>query len=97
MFQMGGRGEAGDEVGTLLQQPLALGYMVSTAPSGRLPSWFWSSCPQRANEKSCGVFLKSALHLHSHSVFHNVDDLLQQQSNAKQHPLDSQFTTDVLR
>ncbi|XP_035704664.1 mediator of RNA polymerase II transcription subunit 13-like isoform X3 [Folsomia candida] len=95
--RMGGRSDGSDEVGTLLQQPLALGYMVSTAPSGPLPSWFWASCPQRANEKGCGIFLKSALHLHSHSVFHNVDDPLQQQSNAKQHPLDSQYTTDVLR
>ena len=94
---MGGRGDGSDELGTLLQQPLALGYLVSTAPSGQLPPWFWASCPQRASERGNGIFLKSALHLHSHSVLLNLDDLLQQQSNAKQHPLDSQFTTDVLR
>ncbi|CAG7730040.1 unnamed protein product [Allacma fusca] len=91
-----GRGDTSDDLGTVLQQPLALGYLVSTAPIGQLPSWFWASCPQRSVEKSSGVFLKSALHLHSHSVLHN-DDLLPQQSSAKQHPLDSQFTTDVLR
>ncbi|ODN04072.1 Mediator of RNA polymerase II transcription subunit 13 [Orchesella cincta] len=93
----GGRGDSGEELGTLLQQPLALGYFVSTAPSGKLPNWFWSSCPQRSIENGAAVFLKSALHLHSHNILHNIDDPLQQQSNAKQHPLDSQFTTDVLR
>lgn len=35
-----------DEPLTLWLQPLALGYYVSTAPVGRLPRWFWSSCPQ---------------------------------------------------
>ena len=34
---------------SLLQQPLAVGFYVSTAPTGPLPTWFWSSCPQREN------------------------------------------------
>jgi hypothetical protein len=38
--------EPGEEVGVVLQQPLALGYFVSTAPPGPLPDWFWSQCPQ---------------------------------------------------
>jgi mediator of RNA polymerase II transcription subunit 13 len=46
-----GRGDTSDDLGTVLQQPLALGYLVSTAPAGQLPSWFWASCPQRSVEK----------------------------------------------
>ncbi|XP_034943501.1 mediator of RNA polymerase II transcription subunit 13 isoform X3 [Chelonus insularis] len=84
-----------EEVGTLLQQPLALGYLVSTAPTGRMPSWFWSACPHL--EGVCPAFLKNALHLHSSTIQQNSDDLLQQQSALTAHPLDSQYTTDVLR
>ncbi len=40
----------------LLQQPLALGYYVSTAKTGPLPKWFWSTCPHLQN--ICPVFLK---------------------------------------
>ncbi|XP_044731039.1 mediator of RNA polymerase II transcription subunit 13 isoform X2 [Chrysoperla carnea] len=90
-----GSGEQQEEVGTLLQQPLALGYLVSTAPTGRMPTWFWASCPHL--ESVCPTFLKNALHLHSPSIQQNSDDLLQQQSSVTVHPLDSQFTTDVLR
>ena len=28
----------------LLQQPLSLGYYVSTAKTGKLPKWFWNCC-----------------------------------------------------
>lgn len=35
-----------DEVPNLLQQPLAMGYYISTAQTGPLPHWFWSSCPE---------------------------------------------------
>lgn len=84
-----------EEVGTLLQQPLALGYLVSTAPTGQMPPWFWSACPHL--QGVCPVFLKNALHLHSPSIQQNSDDLLQQQSALTAHPLDSQYTTDVLR
>lgn len=41
-----------DEVNSqhlLLQQPLAMGFYISTAPTGPLPKWFWSSCPEREN------------------------------------------------
>ncbi|PSN30681.1 hypothetical protein C0J52_20854 [Blattella germanica] len=84
-----------EEVGTLHQQPLALGYFVSTAPTGRMPRWFWASCPHLENV--CPAFLKNALHLHSPAIQQNSDDLLQQQSAVTVHPLDSQYTTDVLR
>lgn len=82
--------EAGSSL--LQQQPLALGYYVSTASTGRLPRWFWSSCPHL--ESSCPVFLKSALHLHS--AVTQSEELSHSTSN-KVHPLDSMNTTDVLR
>jgi len=83
-----------EEVGPLLQQPLALGYFVSTARTGKMPQWFWASCPHL--EDASPAFLKNALHLHSNSI-QNSDDLLQQQSQITVHPLDSTYTTDVLR
>lgn len=105
MTGMGGSGRQSpraeqEEVGTLLQQPLALGYYVSTAPTGDMPAWFWSSCPHLA--RACPAFLKCALHLHNHAVQQSSDDLLLQQqqqvnNSSKVHPLDSQVTTDVLR
>ncbi|KAK9883147.1 hypothetical protein WA026_001345 [Henosepilachna vigintioctopunctata] len=83
-----------EEVGTLLQQPLALGYLVSTAPTGKMPKWFWAQCPHL--EGVCPAFLKNALHLHSPNVQQSSDDLFQQ-SAVTSHPLDSTYTTDVLR
>jgi len=41
---------------SLLQQPLAMGFYVSTATPGPLPKWFSSSCPHR--EKSCPICFK---------------------------------------
>ncbi|RWS17807.1 Mediator of RNA polymerase II transcription subunit 13-like protein [Dinothrombium tinctorium] len=86
-------GEMPDEPLQLLQQPLALGYYVSTAQTGPLPKWFWSSCPHLQDINP--VFLKSALLIHTPSVQQNNDDLY---SNTRSyHPLDSNLTTDVLR
>ncbi|KAL1498030.1 hypothetical protein ABEB36_008892 [Hypothenemus hampei] len=87
--------EPNEEVGVVLQQPLALGYLVSTAPTGRMPRWFWSACPHLENV--CPAFLKNALHLHSTNIQQNSDDLFQQSAQVSSHPLDSQYTTDVLR
>ena len=95
LFFQNALNEPAEEIGTLLQQPLALGYLVSTAPTGNMPSWFWASCPHL--EGVCPVFIKNALHLHSPLIQQNSDDLLQQQSTLIAHPLDSQYTTDVLR
>lgn len=96
---MGGVGSKGnepsEEVGVVLQQPLALGYLVSTAPTGKMPRWFWASCPHL--EGVCPAFLKNALHLHSPNIQQSSDDLFQQSTAVTSHPLDSQFTTDVLR
>nr|VZI04442.1 unnamed protein product [Spirometra erinaceieuropaei] len=47
---------------SLMQQPLAMGYYISTAPTGPMPAWFWSAC--RQTSQSNPVCLKSALHLH---------------------------------
>ncbi|XP_060523412.1 mediator of RNA polymerase II transcription subunit 13 isoform X2 [Cylas formicarius] len=95
---MGGvqkNGEPSEEVGVVLQQPLALGYLVSTAPTGKMPRWFWASCPHL--EGVCPAFLKNALHLHSPNIQQSSDDLFQQSAQVTSHPLDSQYTTDVLR
>ena len=48
--------ESHEEVLNILQQPMALGYFISTASAGPLPDWFWSSCPQAQNQ--CPLFLK---------------------------------------
>ncbi|CAG0914144.1 unnamed protein product [Notodromas monacha] len=98
--------EPGEELGSVLQQPLALGYLVSTAPAGPLPSWFWSQCPHL--EDQTPTFLTAALHLHSYvdpnaNSGQQTDDFLLAQApqgstqSSRQHPLDSDKTTDVLR
>ncbi|XP_016984496.2 mediator of RNA polymerase II transcription subunit 13 isoform X1 [Drosophila rhopaloa] len=86
-----------EEVGSLNQQPISVGYMVSTAPTGRMPAWFWSACPHL--EDVCPVFLKTALHLHVPSI-QTADDILNSTNahqSANDHPLDSILTADVLR
>ncbi|XP_071482786.1 mediator of RNA polymerase II transcription subunit 13-like, partial [Diadema antillarum] len=75
----------------ILQQPLALGYFVSTAKTGPLPKWFWSACPEA--ETNCPVFLKAALHVHNPSE-QPTDEILQTKHS---HPLDAGFTAEVLR
>ncbi|XP_061754186.1 mediator of RNA polymerase II transcription subunit 13a [Nerophis ophidion] len=82
--------ESREEVANLLQQPLALGYFVSTAKAGPLPDWFWSACPQAQNQ--CPLFLKASLHLHVSSV--QSDEFLHSKHS---HPLDSNQTSEVLR
>ncbi|RUS84802.1 hypothetical protein EGW08_007417 [Elysia chlorotica] len=77
----------------LLQQPLAMGYYISTAPPGPLPKWFWSACPE--NEFTSPHVFKSALHIHESN---RHDDLLHKSDNKnKPHALDSHMTCDVLR
>ncbi|XP_067113442.1 mediator of RNA polymerase II transcription subunit 13a [Osmerus mordax] len=88
--QSADRMETHEETPNILQQPLALGYFVSTAKAGPLPDWFWSACPQAQNQ--CPLFLKASLHLHVSSV--QSDELLHSKHS---HPLDSNQTSDVLR
>lgn len=78
----------------LKQQPLALGYFVSTAKAENLPQWFWSSCPQAQNQ--CPLFLKASLHHHI-SVAQTDELLPARNSQRVPHPLDSKTTSDVLR
>ena len=78
----------------LKQQPLALGYFVSTAKAENLPQWFWSSCPQARNQ--CPLFLKASLHHHI-SVAQTDELLPARTSQRAPHPLDSKTTSDVLR
>ena len=86
-----GQEEAGARI-EILQQPLALGYLVSTAPTGPMPRWFWSSCPHL--EHVSPVFLKAALHI---KVASGEDGFTHQSASGKQHSLDSNYTSDVLR
>ncbi|KAK3083630.1 hypothetical protein FSP39_000508 [Pinctada imbricata] len=81
-----------DEPPNLNQQPLAMGYYLSTAQPGPLPKWFWSTCPE--NEYQCPTCLKAALHIHCSS---NHDDYYQLKKQSSSHPLDSTLTPDVLR
>lgn len=84
-----------DETGLLLQQPLALGYYISTAKIGQMPNWFWSTSPHQRH--SCPVFLKSALHIHTACVQLTDDELPPPNEKSGRHQLDSSITTDVLR
>lgn len=96
-----GRGQGGErllstevheEVANVLQQPLALGYFVSTAKAENLPQWFWSACPHAQNQ--CPLFLKASLH---HHVSLAQSDELLPGKHTHPHPLDSNRTSDVLR
>ena len=84
--------------GVINQQPLALGYYVSTASCGWLPNFFWASCPHR--QYSLPAFLKAALHLQVSGVLSQSGDNFSNKTNhgKKIHPLDSTSSTaDVLR
>ncbi|KAM6985077.1 mediator of RNA polymerase II transcription subunit 13-like [Aplochiton taeniatus] len=78
----------------LKQQPLALGYYVSTARAEGLPHWFWASCPQAQNH--CPLFLKASLHHHI-SVAQTDELVTDKTTKRTPHPLDSKTTSDVLR
>ncbi|XP_046361472.2 mediator of RNA polymerase II transcription subunit 13-like isoform X2 [Haliotis rufescens] len=81
-----------DEPPNLLQQPLAMGYMLSTAGAGPLPKWFWSASPE--NEYVSPTVFKAALHINSSS---KQDDFMPHPQDRNSHALDSHLTCDVLR
>ena len=57
--QGGGSGSVDpqDEKGNpLSMQPIAMGFYISTAPTGPLPHWIFASCPHK--EKSCPICFK---------------------------------------
>ncbi|ESO97898.1 hypothetical protein LOTGIDRAFT_153005 [Lottia gigantea] len=90
----GGQQADAQEDINLLQQPLAMGYYVSTARPGPMPKWFWSSRPENAHV--CPNTFKAALHVHcssSHDDFYNHSHTVDRNT----HPLDSHLTCDVLR
>ncbi|XP_076800008.1 mediator of RNA polymerase II transcription subunit 13-like isoform X2 [Clavelina lepadiformis] len=82
---------ASSEDASLSQQPLALGYLVSTAPAGPLPSWFWARCPYARTR--CPLFLRFALHIQA-TASESSSTL---EKNNELHPLDSTKTAVVLR
>ncbi|XP_045490873.1 mediator of RNA polymerase II transcription subunit 13 [Colias croceus] len=84
-----------EQVGTVLQQPLALGYLVSTAPLGAMPGWWWAGCAHLRD--ACPAFLKNALHLQCSAPPHDDYVAITQRRDHNAHPLDSTTTTDVLR
>uniref|UniRef100_A0A8C7ZA87 Mediator of RNA polymerase II transcription subunit 13 n=1 Tax=Oryzias sinensis TaxID=183150 RepID=A0A8C7ZA87_9TELE len=77
----------------LKQQPLALGYYVSTAQANGIPHWFWASCPQA--ESQCPLFLKASLH--HHISIAQSEEIVSDKTKRAPHPLDSKTTSDVLR
>lgn len=94
-----------EEESTLIDnQPMATGYMISTAPAADLPAWFWSACP--AASRRSPVHLRSSLHIHVGNVTQSDEIALATRgvggSSAAQlldahHLLDSTATDDVLR
>lgn len=58
----GGPASPAEEHPPLQNQPLALGYYVSSAKTWPLPYWFWSKAPKYEN--ACPSFFKAALHIH---------------------------------
>lgn len=85
-------------------QPLASGFLISTAPAPGLPTWFWMGNASAARRRS-PVHLRAALHLHTSRVME--DDLggfggeptsaKPRAASDKKHPLDSGKPPDVLR
>ena len=74
--QSSDRMDAREETPNILQQPLALGYFVSTAAAGPLPAWFWSACPQAQHQ--CPLFLKVHTHIHQWARRAGADSQLEE-------------------
>ncbi len=79
-----------EEVVHLDQQPLAVGYYVSTARCGPLPKWLRGNVPSDTNFHT----FKSTLHIHNRYALEN-DELSMKTENS--HKLDSPVTYEVLR
>lgn len=50
-----------DDNPNLLQQPLAMGFYMSTAKTGLLPKWFWAACPHRENISPTCLKVRTAI------------------------------------
>uniref|UniRef100_A0A0N5A6S5 Mediator of RNA polymerase II transcription subunit 13 n=18 Tax=Bilateria TaxID=33213 RepID=A0A0N5A6S5_PARTI len=76
-------------------QPMAIGYYISTAPTGKLPNWFWSQSPK--SRDNCPVHLRNSLHIVTSNILHTDEQMLNFKNTDLTHPLDSTATDDVLR
>uniref|UniRef100_A0A0N4Z9N3 Mediator of RNA polymerase II transcription subunit 13 n=1 Tax=Parastrongyloides trichosuri TaxID=131310 RepID=A0A0N4Z9N3_PARTI len=76
-------------------QPMAIGYYISTAPTGKLPNWFWSQCPKAKDR--CPVHLRNSLHIVTSNILQSDEQMLNFKNTDSTHPLDSTATDDVLR
>ena len=81
-----------EEIPHLDQQPLAVGYYISTAKCGPLPSWFRGQVSLDKNFHS----FKATLHIHNRFALEN-DELIMQVKTEYSHKLDSSITYEVLR
>jgi len=84
--------DLGTETSNIANQPVAVGYMISTAPAPNVPEWFWTTCPPAKSQTP--VHLKSALHI---SVAHiqQSDDFMS--GSVETHSLDSVASDVVLK
>jgi hypothetical protein len=80
-----------EEMAHLDQQPLAIGYYISTAKCGLLPKWLLQA---NSHLDSNSHTFKATLHLHSPYALES-DDM--QVKNEHSHRLDSNVTYEVLR
>jgi len=81
-----------EEIPHLDQQPLAVGYYISTARCGPLPRWLRGDTSATANFHS----FKATLHIHNRYALEN-DELAMQMKTEYSHKLDSSVTYEVLR
>ncbi len=79
-----------EEVSHLDQQPLAVGYYVSTAKVGPMPKWLRGDVSLDTNFHT----FKATLHIHNRYALEN-DELIMKTENS--HKLDSSITYEVLR
>ncbi|KAI6194899.1 Mediator of RNA polymerase II transcription subunit 13 [Aphelenchoides besseyi] len=75
-------------------QPMAVGYVVSTAGASELPSWFWNTCPNA--KRHLPVHLKNALHINSSNV-HEELQIGGKSGEETYHPLDESATDSLLK
>ncbi|CAI4223150.1 unnamed protein product [Auanema sp. JU1783] len=104
-FRSNGSGLFSSDLSEPLQnQPLAIGYLISTCPAPDLPEWFWQNSP--SSRRQIPIHLKSSLHINVQCSGTDQDqgeELIQQSKTVsndnleKIHPLDSQRTDEVLR
>lgn len=91
-----------NEIPSLQQQPLALGFYVSTiGPLNPLPSWMLRTESEyqtlEQSNRSSSVF-KAALHINIPNAQHSDDiQLLKNRDQKPNHPLDSDYTYVILR